>query len=89
MLKIKVKALFEANGGEYGYRRLHRALLRGGERCSPELVRRLEDAAWTIAYVDAGLRTVNGEPFRGRFPPHGESPAPPPDRSPATTAPSR
>ena len=41
MLKIKVGALFEANNGEYGYRRLHRALLRGGERCSPELVRRL------------------------------------------------
>jgi len=41
LLKIKVKALFEANNGEYGYRRLHRALLRGGEHCSPELVRRL------------------------------------------------
>jgi putative transposase len=41
LLKIKVKALFEANGGEYGYRRMHRALLRGGERCSPGLARRL------------------------------------------------
>ena len=41
ILKIKVGALFEANNGEYGYRRLHQALLRGGERCSPELVRRL------------------------------------------------
>ena len=41
ILKIKVEALFEANNGEYGYRRLHQALLRGGERCSPELVRRL------------------------------------------------
>jgi hypothetical protein len=41
LLRIKVKALFEANGAEYGYRRLHRALARGGERCSPELVRRL------------------------------------------------
>ena len=41
LLKIKVGALFEANNGEYGYRRLHAALLRGGERCSPELVRRL------------------------------------------------
>ena len=28
LLKIKVKALFEANNGEYGYRRLHAALLR-------------------------------------------------------------
>ena len=41
ILKLKVGALFEANNGEYGYRRLHAALLRGGERCSPELVRRL------------------------------------------------
>jgi transposase InsO family protein len=41
MLKIKVKALFDANNGEYGYRRLHAALARGGERCCPELVRRL------------------------------------------------
>jgi putative transposase len=40
MLKIKVGALFEANSGEYGYRRLHRALLRGEHR-SPELVRQL------------------------------------------------
>ena len=41
ILKIKIGALFEADNGEYGYRRLHAALLRGGERCSPELVRRL------------------------------------------------
>jgi transposase InsO family protein len=41
LLKIKVKALFEANNGEYGYRRVHAALARAGEACSPELVRRL------------------------------------------------
>jgi hypothetical protein len=35
VLKIKVGALFEANNGEYGYRRRHQALQRGGERCSP------------------------------------------------------
>ena len=39
LLKIKVKALFEANNEEYGYRRVHAALVRGGEQCSPELVR--------------------------------------------------
>ena len=39
LLKIKVKALFEANNEEYGYRRVHRALVRGGEDCCPELVR--------------------------------------------------
>ena len=41
LLKIKVKALFEFTNEEYGYRRLHAALARGGERCSPELVRAL------------------------------------------------
>jgi putative transposase len=41
LLKIKVKALFEANNSEYGYRRVHAELVRGGERASAELVRRL------------------------------------------------
>jgi len=41
LLKIKVKALFEANNAEYGYRRIHAELVRGGERASGELVRRL------------------------------------------------
>ena len=39
LLKIKVKALFEANNEEYGYRRMHAVLVRGGEQCCPELVR--------------------------------------------------
>jgi putative transposase len=41
LLKIKVKALFEANNEEYGYRRLHAELARGGEQACPELVRQL------------------------------------------------
>jgi transposase InsO family protein len=41
LLKIKVKALFEANNSEYGYRRIHAVLVRGGEQASGELVRRL------------------------------------------------
>jgi transposase InsO family protein len=41
LLKLKIKALFEFNNEEYGYRRLHAVLARGGERCSPELVRAL------------------------------------------------
>jgi putative transposase len=41
LLATKIKALFEANHGTYGYRRLHAALVRGGEQASPELVRRL------------------------------------------------
>ena len=39
LLKMKIKAIFEANNEEYGYRRMHRALARGGEECCPELVR--------------------------------------------------
>ena len=41
MLKLKIKALFEANNEEYGYRRLHAALVRGGEQVGQELVRQL------------------------------------------------
>jgi putative transposase len=41
LLKIKIKALFEANDGTYGYRRLHAALVRGGEGAGEELVRQL------------------------------------------------
>ena len=41
LLKIKIKALFEANNAEYGYRRIHAELVRGGEQASSELVRRL------------------------------------------------
>jgi putative transposase len=41
LLKVKIMALFEANNEEYGYRRMHQALVRGGEQASPELVRQL------------------------------------------------
>jgi transposase InsO family protein len=41
LLKIKIAALFEANDSAYGYRRMHAALVRGGEQAGPELVRRL------------------------------------------------
>jgi putative transposase len=41
LLKIKIRALFGANGEEYGYRRIHALLVRGGEQVSDELVRRL------------------------------------------------
>jgi transposase InsO family protein len=41
LLKINIKALFEANNAEYGYRRIHAELVRGGERAGSELVRRL------------------------------------------------
>ena len=41
LLKIKIKALFEFNNEEYGYRRVRPALARGGEQVSDETVRRL------------------------------------------------
>jgi putative transposase len=41
LLKIKIKVLFEANDETYGYRRIHAALVRGGEQVSDELVRQL------------------------------------------------
>lgn len=41
LLKIKIKALFEANDETYGYRRMHAALVRGGEQAGDELVRQL------------------------------------------------
>jgi putative transposase len=56
LLKLKVKALFEANNAEYGYRRLHQALVRGGEQCCPELVRRL--------MRELGLQPCQPRPWR-------------------------
>ena len=41
VLKIKIKALFEANNAEYGYRRIHAALVRGGESVDDETVRKI------------------------------------------------
>jgi putative transposase len=41
LLRIKIRALFEFNNEEYGYRRVRQALARGGERVSGETVRRL------------------------------------------------
>jgi putative transposase len=41
LLKLKISALFDANNEEYGYRRMHQVLVRGGEVCCPELVRQL------------------------------------------------
>ena len=41
LLKLKIRALFQFNNEEYGYRRLHKVLVRGGEECCPELVRQL------------------------------------------------
>jgi transposase InsO family protein len=41
ILKLKIKALFEFNNEEYGYRRIHAELVRGGEQADEETVRKL------------------------------------------------
>lgn len=56
LLKIKIKALFEANNEEYGYRRMHETLARGGEQCCPELVRQL--------MRELGLEPCQPKPWR-------------------------
>jgi putative transposase len=56
LLKIKIKALFEANNEEYGYRRIHAVLVRGGEQCCPELVREL--------MRELGLEPCQPKPWR-------------------------
>jgi putative transposase len=56
LLKMKIKALFEANNEEYGYRRMHALLVRGGEQCCPELVRGL--------MRELGLVTCQPRPWR-------------------------
>jgi putative transposase len=56
LLKIKIRALFEANNEEYGYRRIHEALARGGEQCCPELVRQL--------MRELGLEPCQPKPWR-------------------------
>ena len=56
LLSDKIRALFEAFGGTYGYRRIHAELLRAGEHVGAELVRRLMRAL--------GLVPVQPRPFR-------------------------
>jgi putative transposase len=56
LLKIKIGALFEANDGTYGYRRMHAALVRGGERVGEELVRQLMRELGLVACQPAPWR---------------------------------
>jgi putative transposase len=56
LLRIKIKALFDANNAEYGYRRIHAVLVRGGEQCCPELVREL--------MRELGLEPCQPKPWR-------------------------
>jgi putative transposase len=70
LLRIRIKALFEFNNEEYGYRRLHAALVRGGERCSAELVRAL--------MRELGLEPCQPRPWRQSLTEQG-TPGPIPD----------
>jgi putative transposase len=65
LLKLKIKALFEFNNEEYGYRRLHAVLARGGERCSPELVRTL--------MRELGLEPCQPRPWRHSLTEQGQA----------------
>ena len=56
LLEIKIRALFEANNEEYGYRRIHAALVRGGEQVDDETVRRI--------MRDLGLEPCQPKPWR-------------------------
>ena len=56
LLKIKIKALFEFNNDEYGYRRIHAALVRGGEHVDDETVRQL--------MRELGLEACQPKPWR-------------------------
>jgi len=63
LLKVKITALFEASEGTYGYRRLHAALVRGGEQVGPELVRVLMRELGLVACQPRPYRTTT---VRGR-----------------------
>ena len=59
LLEIKIKALFEANNSEYGYRRIDAALVRGGESVDDETVNACQGGdgpgeATTLAYYVPG-----------------------------------
>ena len=55
-LKLMIKAIFEANHGTYGYRRVHAVLACSGEQVSDELVRQL--------MRDMGLVPCQPKPWR-------------------------
>jgi putative transposase len=70
-LTDKIRALFEAFGGTYGYRRIHAELLRAGEQVGAELVRRL--------MRQLGLVPVQPRPFRTTTVPDPDAPETPVD----------
>lgn len=58
LLKGKIKQLFDDSDGTYGYRRIHAALARTGERASAGLVRRLMRQLGLVACQPRPYRTT-------------------------------
>jgi transposase InsO family protein len=70
-LKRLIGAVFEDSDGTYGYRRVHAALVRQGERCSLELIRAL--------MRELGLVSCQPRPWRPTTTQPGDAPASVPD----------
>jgi len=66
LLAEKIRTLFEAFDGTYGYRRIHAQLARAGERVGPKLVRKL--------MREMGLIPVQPRPFRTTTEPDPDAP---------------
>jgi putative transposase len=65
LLKLKIKVLFYANNEEYGYRRIHAVLVRGGEKVDDETVRKL--------MREQGLEPCQPRPWRHSLTEQGPS----------------
>ena len=61
-LAAMITAIFEANHGTYGYRRIHAVLLRSGEQVSDELVRELMRELGLVACQPRPWRPTTTEP---------------------------
>ena len=66
LLAEKIRTLFEAFDGTYGYRRIHAVLVRAGERVGPKLVGKLMS--------EIGLVPVQPRPFRTTTEPDPNAP---------------
>jgi transposase InsO family protein len=71
ILKLKIKAIFEYNNEEYGYRRVHAVLVRGGESADAETVRKL--------MRELGLEPCQPRPWRHSLTEQDGSAGPIPD----------
>jgi len=71
MLKLKIRAIFEYNNEEYGYRRVHAVLARSGESVGDETVRKL--------MREMGLEPCQPRPWRRSLTEQDGSAGPIPD----------